>query len=348
MRTLLTLSLLLIITINIKAQVNIQNVLDKYADSIEGYGMVALVAEGTEINTAAIGMADDGVKMKTSHLFCIGSITKTHTAAVIFKLQERGLLNIDSPYSKYVTIENKYIDPSITVRQLMNHSSGIADFGTAPLLNRVLTNPTKPYTSDYCLSLIDTVSFERGTKHSYSNSNYLILALLIEQVMEQPLPFVYQDLLFKPYQLSDTYPYFSKAIKGLSHPIFRGLDLFEEVSLKSINDISIGDGNIVSSAKDVYTFFNLLLKERKVLEPESLQEMTDFEKGNGKSEYGCGIFRKVSGGKELLYHTGRNLSYIAECIYMPSEDKIVVVLTNNMDDEYIDKVVEELLGVPLF
>lgn len=347
MKYLSTVITCVLLSFNTNAQ-DVSKVLNKYADSLDGYGMIALVAEGNNVRTAAIGFADDSVKMTVGHLMCIGSISKTYTAATIFKLQDMGLLDIDSPFSKYVTIDHPYIDAEITIRQLLNHSSGLAEFADADIMGSVLSNPTNVYTSDYCFSKVDTVDFEKGTAHSYSNTNYLILGLVIEQIMELPLSYAYQELLLTPYELKDTYPYFSKNIRGIAHPFFRRMDLFDKVSLKGINDISVGDGNLVSSVEDVYRFYRLLFNEQKILSAASLKEMTDFEKGKGKTEYGCGIFRKVSEGKELIYHTGRNISYIAECVYIPSEDKMVIIMTNNMDDEYIDIVMPELLGVPLF
>ncbi|MCB0700743.1 MAG: beta-lactamase family protein [Chitinophagales bacterium] len=341
-------SLCFLLPTTLSAQSYVKDVLKKYEDSVKDYGIVALVSEGDLVSTAAIGEADNGTPMTDEHKFCIGSITKTYTATTIFRLQDMGKLNINDSIGKYITLDNEYISPNITIRQLMNHSSGIKDFGTVELLNTVLSRPDKYYTPDYCIGLIDTFDFLPGAKHEYSNSNYLLLALIIEQVAQQPLPFVYQDLLFKPWGLDNTYPYYSKAIPGMAHPMFRGKDLFDVAYMKPVNDISIGDGNIVTTASELHRFFTRLVRGKVVLMEKSYKQMTAFEKGEKTAEYGCGIFRKEVGGKELIYHTGRQASYVATAVYVPAEDKTVIVLTNNMDDTFADLVVNELLGVKFY
>lgn len=341
--------LCILISYTVHAQNTVQEALDTYKDSVSNYGIVALLCEGDKITTGAIGYADSGVVMTKDHLFCIGSVTKTFTSAAIFRLQEQGKLNINDAIVDHITLNHEYIDPYITIKQLLNHSSGIEDFGTAEFLNDVLTQPRKIYTPDYCLGKIDTVLFEKGTSHRYSNSNYLLLALIIEQVTQKPLEIALTDLLLKPDKLDSTYPYFSREIKGMAHPMFNKVDFFGwQPFSKAINDVSLGDGNFVTSAYGLFRFYDLLLRKRTILQPESLKQMKDFEKGKRDEEYGCGIFRNVIGGKELLYHTGRQVSYIATCVYVPAEDKILVVLTNNMDDEYADLVVNKLLGVKFY
>ncbi len=346
MKWLVTLLFVFTIT-SVNAQSYVKEVLTKYQDSVKGYGIVALVSEGDLVSTATIGDAGDGDMMTDEHKLCIGSITKMYTATTIFRMQDMGMIDIDDSLGKYLTIGNPNIDPAITIRQLMNHSSGIHDFGTAEMMNEVMSRPDKVYTTDYCFSKIDTVDFVRGAKHEYSNSNYLILGLIIEQVMQQPLTYVYEDLLFQPWGLDDTYPYFSKRIPRIAHPIFRGQNLFDKAYLKPVNDISFGDGNIVATASDLHIFFNKLVRNKMILKESSFAEMTDFRKSK-KENYGCGLFNRTVGGKELIYHTGRQVSYIATAIYVPAEDKIVIVLTNNMDDTISDLVVNELLGVKFY
>lgn len=343
----LVLILLTLLGYNCSAQRYVKNVMAKYEDSVHGYGMVALVSEGDLVSTAAIGMAENGVPMTDEHKFCIGSVTKTYTAATIFRLQDMGKLDIDDSIGKYLTLDNEFIAPTITIRQLMDHSSGVHDFGTVEVLNEVLSRPDKIYTVDYCLSKIDTVDFFPGLKHEYSNSNYLLLALIIEQVTQQPLEFAYIDLLFKPWGLEDTYPYYSVSVPGIAHPMFRGEDMFKVAYMKPANDVSIGDGNITATASDIHRFFNRLVRAKVVLKEHSYAEMTFFDKEQKRS-YGCGIFRKEVGGKELIYHTGRQVSYISTVVYVPAEDKFVIVLTNNMDDTISDLVVNELLGVKFY
>lgn len=348
LRSVLLLLLVSFYATQVSAQNRVQEVLNKYIDSIENYGIIALVADETGVNSGAIGMADDTTELTDEHLMCIGSVTKTYTATLIFKLQDKGMLDVSDSIGKYISLDNEYIDHSITIKQLLNHSSGIKDFGTAALLNEVLTEPKKIYTPQFCIDKIDGVDFPNGTKHEYSNSNYMILGLIIEAVTQMPLEAAYQKYLFKEYGLEQTTPYLSVQTEGLAHPMFRNLDLFKEALLKPVNDISRGDGNIVTSAQELYQFFKLLLQDYAILSDNSYSDMLTWEKGNGATQYGCGIFTKQVGDEHVIYHTGRQLSYIATCIYIQEKRKFVIVLTNNMDDTFADLVVNELVGAKFY
>lgn len=332
-----------------KTNSQLQSVLNQYKDSVTDYGIIALSDNRGTITKGAIGIAAPNEQLTPEHLMCIGSITKTYTATCIFILQDMGKLNIDSPIKTYISTGNQFIDPEITIRQLLNHSSGINDFGTATVMNEALSHPERVYTADYCLSKIDTADFKKGTKHSYSNSNYFLLGLIIEQVTQQPLETAIQDLLLKPWGLNNTYPYLSPSIPGIAHPMMSGKDFFKEWYIKPVNDLSRGDGNIVTTAEDLHRFYKLLLVEKKILKPAFYKQMMDFQRIEGKkTSYGCGIFEKNIDSKTFHYHTGRQLSYIANCIYSPTDNTILIVLTNNMNDTYTDMMVNELTGVAFY
>lgn len=327
----------------------VQKVLNKYKDSVKNYGIIVLQDIDGSISTAAIGMAAPDEPLTTEHLMCIGSITKTHTATCIFILQDLRKLNANDYIGEYLKLDNEFIDPSITIKQLLNHSSGIEDFGTVEMMNEVFKEPKKIYTADYCLNLIDTIAFKKGTKHDYSNSNYLLLALIIEQVTQLPLEIAVKQLLLEPWQLKNTYPYLSPSIPLLARPMYHGQNLAELTSFKPVNDVSRGDGNIVTTAEDLHRFYKLLLQERKILKPESYRQMLHFEQVTGKkTKYGCGIFEKSLDGKTFQYHTGRQVSYIANCLYSPTDNSILIVLTNNMDDTYTDKIINELTNTAFY
>ncbi len=345
---LLILFILFSLHVQVIAQNRVQEVLNGYIDSVSNYGIIALVADDNGVTIGAIGMADDTTRMTDEHLMCIGSVTKTYTSTLIFILQDKGLLSIHDSIGKYVDLNNQYIDQSITIKQLLNHTSGIKDFGTSSLLNEVLSQPKRLYTSQYCIDQIDTVDFIKGSKHEYSNSNYLILGLIIESVTQLPLEVAFRKLLFDKYNLKETVPYFSIQTAELAHPMFRDQDLFEEALLKPVNDVSRGDGNIVTSAKELYQFFKLLLQDYAILSDNSYSDMLTLEKAKRGRMYGCGIFSKDVGGEHVLYHTGRQVSYIATCIYIQDMRKFVIVLTNNMDDTYADLVVNELVGAKFY
>jgi len=269
-------------------QSSIQNILNEYKDSLSGYGIVALVDNGEEIQTAQVGWAYENTPMQIKNRFCIGSATKLYTATIILKLQEQGLLNIDDSISKYIS-SHAYIDGSISIQQLLNHTSGIKDIVTAELANASLLNPYADYSDSYLLNLIDTIEFEKRTNYSYSNSNYFLLRKIIERVSDKPYDSVLEEYIIRPLNLLNTYPYHSNKIESLSHPIIEKQDLHYLPKI-GVNKISIGIGNIVSDARDVSTFLRSLFIDKVILDSNSLKLMTDFQTF-GTTKIGLGVFK---------------------------------------------------------
>lgn len=160
------------------AQSKLQQTLDAYKDSLPNYGIVAVLDHGKGGSMAATGWAAEATPMQATHRFCIGSATKLFTAVLILQLQDAGQLSIDDPIGKYIA-KHQFIDGSITIRQLLNHTSGIADIVDANLANTALKEPNVDYSDVYLLNRINAVDFEKGSQYAYSNSNYFLLRTII-------------------------------------------------------------------------------------------------------------------------------------------------------------------------
>jgi len=323
-------------------QGKLQKILFPYKDSLKSYGISALVAKGNLVEQACIGFAYPNHPLQKDQAFGIGSITKTFVATIILKLQEEKLLNINDHIGKYIDPQNKFIDTSITIRQLLNHSSGIKDYSNPSFINTYLVNNKLVLSDRDILDQIDAVDFPKGTKHEYCNTNYFLLGLIIEKVTDRPVVDVIRDKIIIPYHLSNTYSYLDKEIKGLTHPMQNGNDLKEMISYHTISIQGKGVGQIASSTHDLYTFFKLLFVEKKILNQQSLDQMLSFEPGEDE-EYGLGIFRTRADGKDLINHTGRTISYRSRAYYVPQDNVILVTLTNNMDDEYSGAIKNKIL-----
>jgi len=115
-------------------------------------------------------------------LFAISSITKNFVAASTFKLIEEGILALDDPISKWLPPYN-YIDSTITIRQLLNHTSGIyMFFSNQQIWDDLKKDRTKVWRPEEVLNYIKEPYFDPGEEFRYSNTNYLLLAMIIEKV----------------------------------------------------------------------------------------------------------------------------------------------------------------------
>jgi CubicO group peptidase (beta-lactamase class C family) len=316
-----------------------QSVLDEYRDSVLDFGIVALVDNGSQKDTASIGVAFNNISISTNNRFCIGSCTKMFTAVAILKLQEKGLLNIyDSIY--HFIPKHPFIDSTITIKQLLNHTSGLTDILKNGFLNEPILNPQGDFSDRVLYSKIDTIDFEKGSRFRYCNTNYFLLSKIIERVTDKSWEMNIQELIINPLDLKNTFPYHSNTIENLAHPIIGGQDL-HQYSKFSNNILAKGSGNIVSDIFDLNTFIRALLIDKTLLNKSSLESMTSFyEYKNTKS--GLGLFEEKYKNRVMLGHTGRQISYIAYAFVDPKSGESIIVLNNNANDEIIDKVFEKL------
>ncbi len=320
-------------------QNRVQALLDDYKDSLQTYGMVALVDNGTTMDTASIGESHYNQPISLKNRFCIGSCSKMYTATMVLKLHEIGLININDSIYHYVP-KHDFIDGNITIRQLLNHTSGLTDFTKNDFVNVPLLEPYFDYSDAYILSRLDTIEFQSGARYRYCNTNYFLLRKIIERATDKSYESALQEYIIDPLELRNTFPFYSNQIVGLAHPIINGQDLHEIPKL-GLNSISNGIGNIVSDPIDVNKFIRALLIDKIILKKETLDLMTDFfEYKNNK--VGLGIFSEYFGNRTVWGHTGRQVSYISYAFADITTGYSFVLLTNNANDEYIDQIIEKI------
>lgn len=146
---------------------------------VPGVSAAVLSADGAWAGAAGVDGA--GKAMVPDAMADIGSVTKTFTAAEVVNLARQGRIDLDAPVSDYFDHPLSARDP--TVQQLLSHTSGIPDFITADFVETQDSNPTRSWTADQALEFVtDPLSPPGPPVMSYSNSNYLLLGLLIEKV----------------------------------------------------------------------------------------------------------------------------------------------------------------------
>ncbi len=317
----------------------VRAVMDVYKDSLKDFGIVALVDNGNFIDTAFIGYAYSKHPISIKHRFCIGSVTKMFTAVTVLKLQEKGLLSINDSIYRYLP-SHPFIDRGITIQQLLNHSSGLTDILKNGFQNAPFTHPETDFSDKALFQRIDTLEFEKGTRFNYCNTNYFLLAKIIEKVTDKTWEMNIQELILNPLQLKNTFPYYSNTIENLAHPIIDGVDL-DAYPKFQCNILTQASGNIVSDAMDLNTFIRALLINKTLLSKKSLDQMSSFYRF-GNTNSGLGLFEETHGNRIVLGHTGRQISYISFAFVDPKTKESIVVLNNNANDAYIDKIFEKL------
>ncbi|MGI0535826.1 beta-lactamase family protein [Bacillus pfraonensis] len=281
-----------------------------------GYpGILAKTSEGGKTWGYAAGVADLNTKkpMKTDFRFRIGSVTKTFTATVVLQLAGENRLNLDDSIEKWlpgVIQGNGYDAKQITVRQILNHTSGIAEYLRSKEAD--IMDTKRSYTAEELvkIGLSMPPDFAPGKGWSYSNTGYVLLGILIEKVTGNSYAEEIENRIIEPLELSNTFlPGNSSVIPGTKHA--RGYVQPEEASeLKDVTyfNPSIGSsaGDMISTADDLNKFFSSLLGGKLLKEQQLKQMLTTVPTGIAEiGRYGLGIYEnKLPNGVSIWGHSG--------------------------------------------
>ena len=239
--------------------------------------------------------------------FRIGSITKMMVATCIMKLEQDGLLSIDDDIDTYLraSLINDTINSSgtITIRQLLNHTSGVANSaGNTTCQTDVLTNPLGSHTLEdaiYC-GAIQGEFFAPGLMWGYSNTNYSLLAMIIEEVTGQSYASFLQQTIITPLNLTNTLVHPSDQIPNPHMGCYWNIGSW--IDLTVINSTTYtGWADIVSTTEDLITFYDELLSEN-IINSTQLARMKTIDAAS--FDYGMGMDFYALVGTDYYGHYG--------------------------------------------
>ncbi|MFJ5779580.1 serine hydrolase domain-containing protein [Streptomyces sp. NPDC093094] len=300
------------------------------AAGVPGIAAEARDADGVWQSASGVGNRETGVPRRKADRFRVGSITNTFVATVLLQMEAEGRLGLDDTVEQHLpglVTGNGNDGSTITVRQLLNHTSGLYDYLA-----------DEPYVRTYVLGdgflrhRHDTVTpgqrldvalshaplFAPGARHAFSHTNDILAALIVEQAGGRSYEDEVRLRIIEPLGLKATSTPGSSS--RLPQPSSRAYSkLFHGSQPDRIDDVTEmnasqgwGDGDIVSSAGDLNRFYRALMGGR-LLPPRQLQEMkttVDNPDAPGSS-YGLGIERlTMPCGTTLWYHDGGMVGWI--------------------------------------
>ncbi|MGG0759833.1 serine hydrolase domain-containing protein [Bacillus paramycoides] len=278
-------------------------------------GILVKTSEGGKTWGYAAGIADLRTKkpMKTDFRFRIGSVTKTFTATVLLQLAGENRLNLDDSIEKWlpgVIQGNGYDGKQITIRQVLNHTSGIANYIQSKDFD--IMDTKKTYTAEELVKMGLSLppDFAPGKGWSYSNTGYVLLGILIEKVTGNSYAEEIENRIIEPLELSNTFlPGNSSVIPGTNHA--RGYvqpDGASELKDVTYYNPSMGSsaGDMISTADDLNKFFSYLLSGKLLKEQQLKQMLTTVPTGRAElGGYGLGIYEtKLPNGVSIWGHSG--------------------------------------------
>lgn len=289
---------------------------------------VAIVQDDKVIFSKGYGQAEPGKPVTERTQFYIGSVTKSFTALATMQLVEQGKLELDIPVQQYLPwfqVADSEASTLITVRQLLNHTSGLSEKGD-------------PHASTYTSSLEEQGRLLKdahptapvGTQYQYFNQNYRLLGLLIEQVTGQSYGEYLQDHIFDPLGMPQTTTDPAEA-SNLAQGYSRAFG-FSLPQSQSYNPGGLPSGYLVSTASDMAQFLIAQINNQdtdgnQMLDPQLLTTMRTLPEGI-QSEYGMGWMVMEDGN--MLAHGGA-LDYFQSFMVIRPKEKLGMVILYNQN-----------------
>jgi CubicO group peptidase (beta-lactamase class C family) len=293
---------------------------------------VAVERNGKIIYNKAFGLAhlEHPVPSTTETIFECGSISKQFTAAAILLLEKEGKLSLKDDVRKYVP-ELPLYDGVITIQHLLNHTSGLKDWGVIYAIGG-WPRATRVYTQELSFDIVfkqKSLNFTPGSAYSYSNSNYVMLVLIVGRVSGQSLAEFTSSRLFEPLGMKNTKwrDNFKEIIPNRATAYARSAGKYvQDMPFENVH----GPGGLLTTTADLLRW-NQLLETHELFGEQTSRLRIQPGKLNDGSEidYAAGLVNgKVNGFKEIS-HSGATAGYRGWLAYYPQKKLSVVLLSND-------------------
>jgi D-alanyl-D-alanine carboxypeptidase len=300
--------------------------LTQYFDTLAKHdklmGSVVLRQNGKTIYDYQFGFKDVANKQKgdSQTQYQIGSISKTYTAVMIMKLVEQGKLSLEQSLADfYPSVPNA---KKITIHHLLRHESGIFNFTNSMDYQTYMLMPQTKAQLVKRIAAFEPV-FVPGSKHEYSNSNYVLLGYIAEDVAKMPYDKLLASYIIEPLNLTRTQV--GDGIDSEKNEAF-SYKFTDEWQLETETDMSVpaGAGAISASAEDVAKFFDGLFTG-KLISEESLNKMIK------PKDYGYALTFMPFYDKVAYGHGGRIDGFTTNAAHIKSDNVSLALLSNGVN-----------------
>ncbi|MFI5134921.1 MAG: serine hydrolase domain-containing protein [Chitinophagales bacterium] len=347
----------------------LQSIIDKYTkQGIPGIAIAIYSSEGYWASASGYSKIETKMPMYPCNLQYSQSVSKTYMAVAILKLSEEGKINLDEKITNYLpqdVIQKVSGADQMTVRMLLNHTSGVAEYNDDPAyVSYLLEHPLHVFTTMDYLDYIKgkKIQFPAGSKYQYTNTNYLLLALIGDQITGDHAKYI-RDEIFKSLGLMHSFyhddaNYLDKPDlvnsywDRYSNGTIENCSQMQNVNVASLN----GDDGMIASPIDYIKFLKGLF-EGQLISQSSLDQMLTFVKNDtAKYSYGYGLGIHTDPYKQHpeYGHTGGGIGAGCELGYLPDEKVYFFVALNmgtvisspitenasNIRDEILDVLME--------
>ena len=319
----------------------LQEAVDEWvaASSSAGVNAAVLWADGVRWEGAA-GFADAGAGtlLTAADTMRVGSITKTYLAAVVLLLAEEGRVGLDDPAAQY--LPDLGLGPGITLRHLLSHHSGLWNYTDDP--GAMLADPPLEPEDLVALAVDRGPTFDPGAAFAYSNTNYIVLGLLVEAVTGNPAHREIRERVLNPLDLGATFLAGAERGKVTAAPYG---DPERNDGYSAIEAAAWTAGAMVATPGDLVDFVSRLFGG-DLLDPQSLAAMTtSLDATGGGAAYGFGVDLIEMTGLAAWGHGGGIPGFIAGVYFVPELGLAVAAVSNDMAGGDLWELIEGLIEI---
>ena len=285
--------------------------------------------------------------MTADTVFQLGSLSKPIIATAILALKDAGRLDMTAPLGTY--LPDVPYGEHVTIYQLLTHSSGIPDYAQQA---DYLTYMNQPITLERLVQKIATLTpqFEPGSRFAYSNSNYVLLSAIIENITAAPFDTYLHTAIFTPATMHSSGYGAAGAVMGDAAKGYRLRDDGLTPATPIDFSVTAGAGGLYSSAADLAAFIRAL-QQGALLKPATLQEALEahMNAGAGASgvrAYSLGWFMSTLFNRPVISHSGGVNGYSSQLVWFEQEALLIVVLSN-LDAAPVTDVARGLAAIVL-
>jgi CubicO group peptidase (beta-lactamase class C family) len=341
LKSIVTLTLFLFISISTYGQQQINQEIEnlfkaeQQNENIKS-GILHVYSETRGIDMQLAESKEDSISIQSP--FYTASVTKMLTATAIGILKDQKKLNFEDSITQYLPdaltnnlhiLDGKEYSNAITIAHLLQHTSGLSDYftddtidGSPNIINQLLVDSNKIWSPQEMIKFTKEKMkprFVPGKGYHYTDTEYVLLALIIENVSGSSLDKFFQDYIFKPLGMDGSY------INLKSKPLKKQLPIaefyVEDIALSSFQSLSAdwGGGGLVSTTQDLIRFLKAF-NEDIIVKKETRLEMQNWTYETQGMEYGFGIRKlafnniyDIDSNLQLIGHTGSTASFLWYC-----------------------------------
>ncbi|WP_067708768.1 serine hydrolase domain-containing protein [Nocardia yamanashiensis] len=318
-------------------------------------GAIATVTENGQTVTLTAGVADRGtgapIPATPDQQVRVGSVSKSFVGAIMLQLVDEGRVRLDEPVDTYLPglLRGQGVDGrTITVRQILQHRSGLPEFSDAPEIDEyraALESRTQTPAAEVALALRNPAQFAPGATYKYTNTNYIVAGMIIEKVTGRAYSEELAGRILTPHQLTNTYlpPTGEHDIRGPHPHGYATIDGVRTDVTLSEPSLPWAAGALVSTGADLNRFYLALLAGHIVAQAQ-LGDMLTAESRIPETDFSYGIgvgTAQLSCGTRFYGHTGGITGFLTYA-YATKEGRAVTIALTEQPEEQPDMM--SLLG----